>query len=79
MVKTGRKVIPIAPYVFGSEQQQEIAALAFEFWLARAFRGGSPVDDLFRAARAIREAAAEVPAQPFLVRKPVDYLRATET
>ena len=47
MAKTSMKVIPIVPYVFGLEEEQKIVALAFEFWLARAFRGGSPVDDLF--------------------------------
>jgi len=29
-----------------SERHQRIAALAFEFWLARAFRDGSPVNGL---------------------------------
>ena len=29
--------------------QEEIAALAYEFWLARGFRDGSPEEDLLRA------------------------------
>ena len=36
------------------EKQQEIAALAYEFWLARGFRAGSPLQDLLQAHREIR-------------------------
>jgi hypothetical protein len=31
------------------EHQQEIAALAYQFWLERGFRRGSPEEDLLRA------------------------------
>jgi hypothetical protein len=31
-----------------SERRRRIAALAFEFWLARAFRDGSPKTDWLR-------------------------------
>jgi len=37
-----------------SERQKKVAALAFEFWLARAFRSGSPETDWLRADRDIR-------------------------
>jgi hypothetical protein len=36
------------------EKQQKIAALAYNFWLARAFRRGSPEKDWLRADREIR-------------------------
>ena len=62
MANAGMKVIPIAPDVFRTDGREEIAALAFEFWLARGFRGGSPVDDLFRAAREVH--ARTAPATP---------------
>jgi hypothetical protein len=44
-----------------SERQERIAALAFEFWLARAFRGGSPETDWFRADREVRSKKATLP------------------
>lgn len=39
-----------------SEQatQQKIAVRAYEFWLARAFREGSPAEDWLRAEREVR-------------------------
>jgi hypothetical protein len=37
-----------------SERQEKVAALAFEFWLARAFRSGSPETDWLRADRDVR-------------------------
>lgn len=58
MANPGMKVIPIAPDVFRADDREEIAALAFEFWLAGGFRGGSPVDDLFRAARELHQRTA---------------------
>jgi hypothetical protein len=39
-----------------SKKQQRIAELAFEFWLARGFRRGSPAEDWLRAERAVRGA-----------------------
>lgn len=33
---------------------EEIVDLAFEFWLAREFRDGSPEEDLLRARRVIK-------------------------
>jgi hypothetical protein len=35
-------------------QQREIAALAYDFWLERGFRGGSPQEDWLRAQRVVR-------------------------
>jgi hypothetical protein len=37
-----------------SETHRRIAALAFEFWLARAFRDGSPETDWLRADQEVR-------------------------
>jgi len=37
-----------------SENQRKIAARAYEFWLARAFRRGSPETDWLRADREVR-------------------------
>jgi hypothetical protein len=36
-------------------QQREIAALAYQFWLARGFRNGSPQEDWLRAQRAVKQ------------------------
>jgi hypothetical protein len=37
-------------------KQREIAALAYEIWLARSFRNGSPQEDWLRAQRAVCQA-----------------------
>ena len=37
-----------------SAKQQKIAALAYEFWLIRAFGRGSPETDWLRAERQVR-------------------------
>jgi len=37
-----------------SERHQRIAALAFEFWLTRAFRDGLPETDWLRADQEVR-------------------------
>jgi len=42
------------------ERQEKVAALAFEFWLARAFRGGSPETDWLRADRDVRRKTGSV-------------------
>jgi hypothetical protein len=34
--------------------QQKIAAVAYKFWLARAFRHGSPAEDWLRADQKVR-------------------------
>jgi len=38
----------------GPEIQQQIAARAFELWLARGFRNGSPQEDWLRAQRELQ-------------------------
>ena len=42
------------PDLSESEKQQKIAALAYQYWLERAFRGGSPETDWLRADREVR-------------------------
>lgn len=37
-----------------SEKQQKIATLAYEYWVVRAFRKGSPETDWLRADREVR-------------------------
>ena len=49
-----RKMNSTLPDLSEPEKQQKIAALAFELWLDRAFRGGSPARDWLRAARDFR-------------------------
>jgi len=39
------------PHNVAPAKQQEIAALAFELWLARGFQNGSPQEDWLRAQR----------------------------
>ena len=48
------KTTSTLPELSELENQQKIAALAYEFWLARAFRRGSPETDWLRADRTIR-------------------------
>lgn len=36
-------------------QQEEIADLAYKFWLARNFHNGSPQEDWLRAQRMVRQ------------------------
>jgi hypothetical protein len=37
---------------------QEIARLAYSYWEARGYRGGSPTEDWFRAERELRSHVA---------------------
>jgi hypothetical protein len=46
-----------------SERHRKIAALAFEFWLARAFRNGSPEADWLRADRELRRKMGTAPGR----------------
>jgi hypothetical protein len=39
---------------FEPEKQQEVAALAYEFWQARGCSDGSPEEDWFRAERELQ-------------------------
>jgi hypothetical protein len=36
------------------EKQRKIARIAYGYWLARAFQGGSPAEDWLRADREVR-------------------------
>jgi len=56
-----------------SRKQREIADLAFEFWLARGFHGGSPEEDLLRAEREMKARTQRIrktTARLFLVPRP---------
>ena len=54
MANRTTKMTATLPDLSEPERQQKIAALAYGFWLARAFRGGSPAEDWLRAERKIR-------------------------
>jgi len=43
----------LVPRDIAPAKQQEIAALAFELWLARGFQNGSPQEDWLRAQREV--------------------------
>ena len=49
MANQATKMISTLPNLAERRNQQKIAAVAYEFWLARAFRGGSPAEDWLRA------------------------------
>jgi hypothetical protein len=46
-------VTPIRPDIIASKAR-EVADIALNLWLARAFRGGSPEEDLLRAVNEVR-------------------------
>jgi hypothetical protein len=54
MAKQRAVVIPIRQDVPVSETDREVVDLAYNLWLARGFRGGSPEEDLLAAVREIR-------------------------
>jgi len=49
------------PGVIGPKKQPAIVARAFELWLARGFRDGSPQEDWLRAWREAQDAARPIP------------------
>jgi len=57
MAKEATAITTVLRQTLGSGKQEQIAALAFEYWLARGFRDGSPETDWLRAERALREGA----------------------
>jgi hypothetical protein len=59
------KVIPIRRDILASDEDREVANLAFDIWLSNGFRGGSPEEALMTALRQSRTKAAEL----FLVPK----------
>jgi len=58
MSNQGVKMTSTPPGFSVSDEQQKIATLAYELWLARAFRGGSPAEDWLRAEIQVRGKAA---------------------
>ena len=54
MAAHATKTALILPDLSESENQQRIAALAYNLWLARGFRRGSPETDWLRADQLIR-------------------------
>jgi hypothetical protein len=54
------KTMPTAPGVSETQIQTRISQRAYEFWIARAFRNGSPEIDWLRAEREIRGKAGAV-------------------
>ena len=46
------------------------AALAYKFWLARCFQGGSPEEDMFRAvcANSIKGGVRQRPSRPAAIK-----------
>ena len=72
----------VMPQTFQSPEQAKIAALAFEFRLARGVRNSSFVNDLFRAADAMNARTARgtvSPTHPFLIRTPTGRARGLAT
>ena len=59
------KVIPIRRQALPFDAGLDVVDLAYERWLARGFRGGSPEQDLLAAVRDVKGEAA----RPFLVSK----------
>lgn len=54
MAKQNAIVIPIRQDILVSETDCDVVDLAFNLWLARGFRGGSPEEDLLTAVREMR-------------------------
>ena len=60
------KVIPIRRDILASDEDREVADLAYDIWLSNGFRGGSPEEALMTAVRQSRTRTA---AGLFLVSK----------
>jgi hypothetical protein len=54
MCNDSLNVIPIRRGIIVSEADQEVVDFAYNLWLARGFRGGSPEEDLLNAVREVR-------------------------
>jgi Protein of unknown function (DUF2934) len=54
MAKHATEMTGILRGLVKSERHRRVAALAFEFWLARGFRDGSPETDWLRADQEVR-------------------------
>ncbi|MBZ5581433.1 MAG: DUF2934 domain-containing protein [Acidobacteriia bacterium] len=55
MPKQNVTVLSIRRDPLASDADEEIAEIAYDLWLARGFRGGSPEEDLLTAVRVVRE------------------------
>jgi hypothetical protein len=64
MRKSNAGVIQIRRDISLSDADQKVVDVAFDLWLARGFRGGSPEEDLLAA---MRDAKGAAPAGLFLV------------
>jgi hypothetical protein len=53
MASEARNMNTTLPDLRDAERQQIIAAIAFELWLNRGFRSGSPARDWLRAQRKV--------------------------
>ena len=53
MASEARNMNPALPELRETEKQQIIAIIAFDLWLKRAFRSGSPARDWLRAQRKV--------------------------
>jgi hypothetical protein len=60
MANQSTKMASTLPNLSESEKQQKIATLAYVYWVARAFRKGSPETDWLRADRVVRGKAGTV-------------------
>jgi hypothetical protein len=54
MENQGTKMALRLPDAAALRTQQKIAAVAYKFWLARAFQAGSPAEDWLRADQKVR-------------------------
>jgi len=52
MLAEHRKTLAL-PMLSESERHRKIAAIAYQLWLDRGFRGGSPAEDWLRAERKV--------------------------
>lgn len=66
MPKSNTRVIPFRRDIPISDADQKVVDVAYNLWLARGFKGGSPVWDLLTA---IREVKGTESARLFLVPK----------
>jgi len=67
MPKPDTSVIPIRREIPLPDSSQKVVDVAFDLWLARGFRGGSPAEDLLTAIQEVKGSAS---AGLFLVPKP---------
>jgi hypothetical protein len=74
MATQATKITSILQNLSEWENQQRVAALAYNLWLARGFRRGSPETDWLRADRLIRGTSGKMR----LRRTPVGYFLVPE-